>query len=57
MISSELDIINGIGPKKKKALINSFGSIKNIRNASYEELIRLKEINKKDAEKIKDSIN
>lgn len=57
MISSELDTIAGIGPKKKKALINSFGSIKNIRNASYEELIQLKEITKKDAEKIKDSIN
>ena len=57
MISSELDTIAGIGPKKKKALINSFGSIKNIRNASYEELIQLKAITKKDAEKIKDSIN
>ena len=44
MISSELDTIAGIGPKKKKALINSFGSIKNIRNASYEELIQLKAI-------------
>ncbi len=57
MISSELDAVSGIGPKKKKALIGFFGSVKNIRNASYEELIQLKEINKKDAEKIKDLIN
>jgi len=57
MISSELDAVSGIGPKKKKALIGFFGSVKNIRNASYEELIQVKEINKKDAEKIKDLIN
>ena len=57
MISSELDAVLGIGPKKKKALINFFGSVKNIRNASYKELIQIKEINKKDAEKIKDLIN
>ena len=57
MISSELDSVSGIGPKKKKALISFFGSVKNIRNASYEELLQIKEINKKDAEKIKDLIN
>ena len=57
MISSELDAVLGIGPKKKKALISFFGSVKNIRNASYKELIQIKEINKKDAEKIKDLIN
>ena len=57
MISSELDSVVGIGPKKKKALIAFFGSVKNIRNASYKELIQIKEINKKDAEKIKDLIN
>jgi excinuclease ABC subunit C len=57
MISSELDTVSGIGPKKKKALISFFGSVKNIRNASYEELVQIKEINKKDAEKIKDLIN
>ena len=57
MIRSELDSVYGIGPKKKKALISFFGSIKNIRKASYEELIQINEINKKDAKKIKDLIN
>ena len=34
-----------------------FGSIKNIRNSSIEELLQVKGINHKDAEKIKDLIN
>ena len=57
MISSELDSVVGIGPKKKKALIQFFGSIKNIRNASIEDLLNVKIINLKDANNIKDSIN
>jgi len=57
MISSELDSVAGIGPKKKKALIQFFGSIKNIRNASIEDLLNVKIINLKDANNIKDSIN
>ena len=57
MISSELDSVAGIGPKKKKALIQFFGSIKNIRNASIEDLLKVKIINLKDANNIKDSIN
>ena len=57
MISSELDSISGIGPKKKKALIQFFGSVKNIRNSTVEELAKVKIINTKDAKRIKDSIN
>ena len=57
MVSSELDSVSGIGPKKKKALIQFFGSVKNIRNASLEELLNLKIISFKDANNIKDSIN
>jgi len=57
MVSSELDSVEGIGPKKKKSLMLFFGSIKNIRNSSIEELLQVKGINRKDAEKIKDLIN
>ncbi len=35
---SKLDDIPGIGPKKKKALIKSFGSVKGVKEASIEEL-------------------
>lgn len=37
-VKSALDDIAGIGPKRKKELISRFGLIKNIRNASLEEL-------------------
>ena len=57
MVSSELDLVVGIGPKKKKALIQFFGSVKNIRNASVEDLLSLKTINLKDANNIKNLIN
>ncbi len=35
---SKLDDIPGIGPKKKKALIKSFGSVKGVKEASIEDL-------------------
>ena len=38
MIDSVLDDVAGIGPKRKKALIRHFGSVKRIRAASKEEL-------------------
>ena len=37
-VKSFLDDIYGIGPKRKKELINKFGTIKNIKEASLEEL-------------------
>ncbi len=38
---SILDEIPGIGPKTKKQLLNHFGSLKNIRQASFEDLSQL----------------
>ena len=38
VISSVLDNIEGIGPKRKKELIKKYGSVKNIAGASTEEL-------------------
>ena len=37
-IKSALDELPGVGPKRKKALIQTFGSVKNIREASEEQL-------------------
>ena len=38
-ITSELDQIEGIGPKRKLQLLNYFGSVKKIREASLQDLI------------------
>lgn len=40
-ISSVLDNIEGIGAKRKKELIKTFGSVNKIRNASIEELTKI----------------
>lgn len=55
MTKSELDEIEGIGKVKRQALLKQFGSIEKIKNASIEELTNIKGINKKIAEKIKNS--
>ena len=50
---SELDEISGIGKVKKEALLKQFGSVEKIKNASIEELVKVKGITKKLAEQIK----
>jgi excinuclease ABC subunit C len=37
-VSSALDNVPGVGPKRKKALLRKFGSVKAIRDASIEEI-------------------
>ena len=54
---SALDEINGIGPKKKKALLKEFGSVKRILEATEEELCRVKGISTKLAKEIKKALN
>ncbi|MDP2217624.1 MAG: excinuclease ABC subunit UvrC [Methanolobus sp.] len=49
---SEIDAIPGIGPGKKKLLLEHFGSVDNIRSASVQALTEVKGINKKIAESI-----
>jgi len=44
---SQIDTIPGIGPARKRALIKKFGSVKNIRNASVEDLTAIKGITPK----------
>ncbi|HHY09803.1 MAG TPA: excinuclease ABC subunit UvrC [Firmicutes bacterium] len=49
---SLLDDIPGVGPKRKKALIQHFGTVTKIRQASVEDLCGVKGISKKLAEEI-----
>jgi excinuclease ABC subunit C len=43
---SSLDAVTGIGPKRKKALLKQFGTVQGIREASLEELSRVKGVNR-----------
>jgi excinuclease ABC subunit C len=49
---SSLEDIPGIGPKKRKALLEHFGGMQGLRNASVEELSRIKGIQRELAERI-----
>ncbi len=53
---SELDNIKGIGEAKKKALIKAFGSVKKIKEASVEELCKIKGISAELANNIKNGL-
>jgi excinuclease ABC subunit C len=50
LIKSELDSIPGIGPSKKRLLLKHFGSVKKIKEASYEELREVKGLSKGNVE-------
>lgn len=53
-VKSALDEIDGIGPKKKKALLKEFGSVKAIGEAEVEKISAVTGINSVLAQKIKD---
>ena len=57
MLVSALDDVKGIGLKKKKILINHFGSVEKIRNSSVDELYALHGISIIDARQIKNAFN
>lgn len=52
VIRSVLNDINGIGEKRRKALLKKFGSIENIRNAEIKELNEVDGMNLKSAEAV-----
>ncbi|PJD95381.1 MAG: excinuclease ABC subunit C [Parachlamydia sp.] len=52
-ITSSLDQVRGIGPVKRKALLLYFGSVKKIKEASEEDLKKVKGINSKDIEQLR----
>ena len=54
---SSLDKIIGIGQVKKMQLLKKFGSVEQIKNASIEELCKIKGINEKLAREIKENID
>ena len=49
---SEIDLIEEVGPKRKKQLLLHFGSIKEIKRADVNDLLKVPGINKKTAENI-----
>ncbi|MFO7889616.1 MAG: excinuclease ABC subunit UvrC [bacterium] len=51
-IASELDIIPGVGEKRKHALLKHFSSIEEMRESTVDEISEVKGLNKKVAEKI-----
>ena len=53
---SKLDDVPGVGPKRKKALIKAFGSLKAVREASIEELATVDGINAQLAAQIKSAL-
>jgi len=53
-ITSALDSVPGIGPKRKRALLRQFGGVQGIRDASIEELAATKGMNMKLAQKVKE---
>jgi len=56
VITSALDIIPGIGPRRKKALLKKFGSIEAIKEASSEELSQTEGITLTLAKKVKEEL-
>ena len=50
--ASSLDDIAGVGKKRKVALLKEFGTLDNIKNASIEDLAKIKGMNQKTAENV-----
>jgi excinuclease ABC subunit C len=55
-MQSALDTIHGIGPKRKKALLRKFGSVRGIREASLEEIASTVGFTAALAEKVKSQV-
>ncbi|UMZ72643.1 excinuclease ABC subunit UvrC [Natranaerofaba carboxydovora] len=53
-LSSELDDVKGVGPKRKKALLLNFGSLDKLKEASLEELEKVPAMDKKSAQNLYD---
>jgi excinuclease ABC subunit C len=52
-LASRLDVIPGVGPARRKALLNAFGSIEGIKNAPAEKIAKIKGITLEMAQSIK----
>jgi len=56
-LTSQLDLVNGIGKNLKFMLLKEFGSVENIKNAKVADLCRIKGVGQKTAKNIIDSLN
>ena len=57
MSASVLDDVSGVGPKRKKALLKAFGSVKRLRAASAEEIAAVPGVGKAAAEAVVEALN
>ena len=55
-VKSALDLVPGVGPKRRKMLIRTFGSVKGIREASEEQLAAAPGMTAKVAQQIKEHL-
>jgi excinuclease ABC subunit C len=55
-VKSALDLVPGIGPKRRKALIRTFGSVKGIREATEEQIAAAPGMTEKVARQIKEHL-
>ena len=55
-IQSALDTIPGVGPKRKKALLKKFGTVRAIREASVDEIASTLGFTRALAEKVKEGL-
>ncbi len=55
-IQSALDLVPGIGPKRKRMLIRTFGSLKGVRDATTDEIAAAPGMTRKLAEKLKEYV-
>ncbi|MBR5154671.1 MAG: excinuclease ABC subunit UvrC [Alphaproteobacteria bacterium] len=52
MMKSSVDDIEGVGPKRKKELLNYFGSVEALKEATLKDIMKISGISKKTAENI-----
>jgi excinuclease ABC subunit C len=57
MTASALDDIEGVGPKRKKALLKAFGSVKRLRAAAVDEIAAVPGIPRETAERIAEALS
>lgn len=57
LIKSELDGMEGVGPKRKKALLHHFGSVKGLKAAGLEDIAKVEGISKTLAQQIHDQLH
>ncbi|MBI4571363.1 MAG: excinuclease ABC subunit C, partial [Chloroflexi bacterium] len=55
-VQSALDAIPGVGPKRKKALLRKFGSVKAVREADVDEIAATVGFTRSLAERVKEQV-